>query len=82
MNKWLKRKDFEKTFLPLTSKGKQIWVIGRVKQLPYEIVEMALRLGDLDFINYIRMIIPDQCEPLIPIQSEPLFRAKVNHLLK
>ena len=28
------------------------------------------------------MIIPDQCEPLIPIQSEPLFRAKVNHLLK
>lgn len=32
---------------------------------------------------YISMvIIPDQCEPLIPIQSEPLFRAKVNHLLK
>jgi curved DNA-binding protein CbpA len=28
------------------------------------------------------MIIPDQCEPLIPIQSEPLFRTKVNHLLK
>jgi len=51
MTKWLKRKDFTKTFLPLTSKGKQIHVIGRVKQLPYEIVEMALRLSDLDFIN-------------------------------
>jgi hypothetical protein len=30
----------------------------------------------------IGMIIPDQCEPPIPIQSEPLFRTKVNHLLK
>jgi len=26
MTKWIKRKDFEKTFLPLTSKGNQIWV--------------------------------------------------------
>ncbi|MGC9355884.1 MAG: hypothetical protein ACP5D9_18700 [Mariniphaga sp.] len=50
MTKWLKRKDFEQTFLPLTSKGKQIHVIARVKQLPPEIVEMALRLADLDFI--------------------------------
>ena len=55
MTKWLKRKDFEKTFLPLTSKGKQIWVISRVKKLPYEIVEMALRLADLDFIKYVRI---------------------------
>ncbi len=55
MTKWLKRKDFEETFLPLTSKGKQIWVISKVKQLPYEIVEMALRLADLDFIKYVRI---------------------------
>jgi uncharacterized protein YdhG (YjbR/CyaY superfamily) len=36
------------------------------------------------FINTdkITMIIPDQCEPHIPIQCEPLFRTKVNHLLK
>jgi len=39
MTKWIKRKDFEKTFLPLTSKGKQIWVISKVKQLPYEVVQ-------------------------------------------
>ncbi|MBW6479480.1 MAG: hypothetical protein K0B37_08640 [Bacteroidales bacterium] len=55
MTKWLKRKDFELTFLPLTSKGKQIHVIGRVKQLPSEIVEMAIRLAELDFIRYVRI---------------------------
>lgn len=55
MTKWIIRKDFEKTFLPLTSKGKQIWVISKVKQLPYEIIEMALRLADLEFIKYIRI---------------------------
>ena len=28
------------------------------------------------------MIIPVQTEPLIPIDIEPLFRTKLNHLLK
>jgi hypothetical protein len=65
MTKWIKRKDFEKTFLPLTSKGKQIWVISRVKQLPYEIVEMTLRLADLDFIKYVRI-----CDETIAASSE------------
>jgi len=65
MTKWIKRKDFEKTFLPLTSKGKQIWVISRVKQLPYEIVEMTLRLADLDFIKYVRI-----CDETIAVSSE------------
>ena len=65
MTKWLKRKDFIKTFLPLTSKGKQIHVIGRVKQLPYEIVEMAFRLSDLDFIKYIRI-----CDETLAASSE------------
>jgi len=65
MTKWIKRKDFEKTFLPLTSKGKQIWVISRVKQLPYEIIEMALRLADLDFIKYVRI-----CDETIAASSE------------
>lgn len=65
MTKWIKRKDFEKTFLPLTSKGKQIWVISRVNQLPYEIIEMALRLADLDFIKYVRI-----CDETIAASSE------------
>jgi len=45
VTKWLKRKDFEEIFLTLTTKGKQIYAINRVKQLPYEIVQMALRLA-------------------------------------
>ena len=65
MTKWIKRKDFEKTFLPLTSKGKQIWVISKVKQLPYEIIEMALRLADLEFIKYVRI-----CDETISASSE------------
>jgi len=65
MTKWLKRKDFEETFLPLTSKGKQIWVISKVKQLPNEIVGMALRLADLDFIKYVRI-----CDETIAASSE------------
>jgi hypothetical protein len=65
MTKWLKRKDFEGIFLPLASKGKQIHVISRVKQLPYEIVEMALRLADLDFITYIRI-----CDETLAASSE------------
>lgn len=65
MTKWIKRKDFEKTFLPLTSKGKQIWVISSVKQLPHEIIEMALRLADLDFIKYVKI-----CDETIAASSE------------
>lgn len=65
MTKWIKRKDFEKTFLPLTIKGKQIWVISRVKQLPYEIIEIVLRLADLDFIKYVRI-----CDETIAASSE------------
>lgn len=65
MTTWLKRKDFEETFLPLNSKEKQIHVINRVKQLPYEIVEMALRLAELDFIKYVRI-----CDETISASSE------------
>lgn len=65
MTKWIKRKDFEKTFLPLTSKGKQIWVISRVKQLPCEIIEMTLRLADLEFIKYVRI-----CDETMAASSE------------
>jgi len=30
-------------------------VITRIKKLPGEIVKMATRLADLDFINYVRI---------------------------
>lgn len=61
----LKRKDFEETFLPLTCKGKQIWVISKVKQLPFEIAGMALRLADLDVIKYVRI-----CDETLAASSE------------
>ena len=51
--------------MPLTNKGKQIWVISKVKRLPVEIVEMALRLADLDFIKYVRI-----CDETLAASSE------------
>jgi hypothetical protein len=65
MTKWLKRNDFEEIFLPFTSKGKEIWVIGRVDKLPYEIVKMAIHLADLDFIKYVRI-----CDETLSASSE------------
>jgi phosphoribosylaminoimidazole (AIR) synthetase len=50
----VKRKEFEKLFATFNENGKQIWVIGRVKDLPKPIVNMALNLSALDFIKYIR----------------------------
>ncbi len=49
----VKRKEFEKLFYPFNEKGKQIWVIGRVKELSLPIINMALNLAALDFIKYI-----------------------------
>ena len=49
----LKRKEFEKIFLPINESGKQICVIGRVKILPLPIIKIALNLAELDFIRYI-----------------------------
>lgn len=50
MDKWLNKKEFAKVFEPYNEKGTQIWVISRIKKLPAEIVKMATRLADLDFI--------------------------------
>jgi hypothetical protein len=49
----VKRNEFEKLFLPFNESGKQICVIGRVKELPLPIIKMALNLATLDFIKYI-----------------------------
>ena len=61
----LKRKEFEKLFLPFTENGKQIWVISRVKELPLEIITMALNLAELDFIKCIRI-----CDETLAASSE------------
>lgn len=42
-------------FLPFNESGKQIWVIGRVKELSLPIVKMALNLVALDFIKFINI---------------------------
>lgn len=65
MNKLIKRKDFNKQFLPFNEKGKQIWVINRVKELPVEIVNMAIKLAELDFIHYVRI-----CDETLAASSE------------
>jgi hypothetical protein len=61
----VKRKEFEKLFATFNENGKQIWVIGRVKDLPKPIVNMALNLAALDFIKYIRI-----CDETLAASSE------------
>jgi hypothetical protein len=65
MVKWVKRKEFEKIFAPFNDNGTQIWVIARVKKLPLEIVNMAIRIASLDFINYVRV-----CDETLAASSE------------
>lgn len=65
MKKCILRKEFEKVFVPYNQKGKQIWVIARVKRLPVEIIEMAVRLADLEFIKYVRI-----CDETLSTSSE------------
>ena len=65
MSRWLKKKEFEKLFLSFNDNGTQIWVISRVKQLPIEIINMAIRLAELDFIRYVRI-----CDETLSASSE------------
>lgn len=65
MGNWLNKKEFEKIFEPYNEKGTQIWVISRIKKLPAEIVKMATRLADLDFIKYVRI-----CDETLAASSE------------
>ena len=65
MKKWILRKEFEKYFIPYIEKGTQIWVITRVKKLPVEIIEMAIRLANLEFIKYVRI-----CDETLSASSE------------
>lgn len=76
----MKRKEFEKVFLPFNESGKQVWVIARVNKLPKEIVQMAINLASLDFIKYIRI-----CDETLAASSENYLNrqkvpvTKVNH---
>ena len=65
MNNFIKRKDFNKIFAPYNDEGTQIWVITRVKKLHPLIVDMALRLADLEFIKYVRI-----CDETLAASSE------------
>lgn len=51
----VKRKDFDRFFSELTIKNKNIWAINRIKELSQDIIDIALRLASLDFINYVRI---------------------------
>ncbi len=61
----MKRKEFEKLFLPFNESGTQVWVITRVKELPDEIIQMAVNLAQLDFIEYVRI-----CDETLAASSE------------
>ncbi|MEI8045806.1 MAG: hypothetical protein WCI92_00400 [Bacteroidota bacterium] len=55
MDNWVKRKEFESMFMPIIQNGTDILAIHRVKELPDEIVNMAIRLSTLDFIKYLKL---------------------------
>ena len=65
MKKWIGRGEFEKIFAPYNKKSTQIWIITRVKKLPVEIIDMAIRLADLEFIKYVRI-----CDETLSASSE------------
>ena len=61
----MNRKEFENLFLPFNESGTQVWVISRVKELPDEIIQMAVNLAQLDFIKYVRI-----CDETMAASSE------------
>ena len=65
MKKWITRKEFEKKFARHNISGTQIWVITKVKKLPVEIINIAVNLAELEFIQYIRI-----CDETLSASSE------------
>jgi hypothetical protein len=55
MDNWIKRKEFDTMFSPIIQNGTDIWAIHRLKELPVEIINMAIRLSTLDFIKYVKL---------------------------
>ena len=52
---FIKRKDFEKIFSEFVIKNKDILAINRIRELHKDIIDIAVRLVSLDFINYVRI---------------------------
>lgn len=48
-------KEFNRQFLPFNEIGKHIWIMPNINILPKEIVDMALNLLQLHFINYLQI---------------------------
>jgi hypothetical protein len=54
MTKLINRKKIIEMLLPLNH-SKCIWCINRVQELPKEIVNIAIRLSELNFIKYVKI---------------------------
>ena len=58
-SKWrimiIKRKDFEKIFSELATENKKIWAIAKIKELHKDVIDIAVRLYELDFINFVKI---------------------------
>ena len=52
---FIKRKDFEKIFSEFATENKKIWAISKVKELHKNIIDIAVRLFNLDFINFVKI---------------------------
>lgn len=61
----MNREKFEKVFFQFNESGTQVWVVTRVKELPDEIVQMAVNLAQLEFIKYVRI-----CDETVSASSE------------
>jgi len=55
MKQLIPRKEVENQLLPIINNGTNIWIIHRVKELPIEILNIAINLSKLDFIKYIKL---------------------------
>jgi hypothetical protein len=51
----VKRKDFEKTFSKFSIENKKTWAISTVKELHKDVLDVAIRLSELHFVNYVKI---------------------------
>ncbi len=55
MKKQIKRKEFDNIFSEYNVNSKKVWAITKIKMLDSEIIDIVIRLANLDFINYVRI---------------------------
>jgi len=51
----IKCRDFKKTFSEISTENKKIWAIGKIKELHKDVIDISVRLANLDFINYVKI---------------------------